>query len=1110
MPRWGHRGADLVGWLQQAGAEAGTVDRRRVVEVLGARSGSGLLLADRLVLTAAHLLFPVAGHVLADERAAGEVTVRLADGRDEYAARCVWARYEGPDRGLDAALLEITGPGWELPGVAGMRVGRLAGSAEARVHAFGFPDADVRAGAAELSPVTGTVHTGSGARSGRPEIVVGGEPERGPKGESLWAGLSGGPVFAAPGGVTVDVLLGVIVGDPAEFASRRLRMIPAQAFLADARAAAIIERYCGSLAVISVPEPGPPAAGVRFTLPPDTAGFTGRAEELDRITAMVAGAAGAERVVAVGAVDGMPGVGKTALAVHVAHVLSARFPDWQLFIDLHAHTPGRQPVAPEDALAGLLSAAGVNQRFLPGDLDGRAAMWRDQMAGQRVLLVLDNAASSTQVAPLLPGGGNCLVLVTSRRHLGDLPGVVVPVSLDTLPAEQAEEMFTRLAPRATADPAGVAEVVRLAGYLPLAVSLLARVYARHQSWTLADLADETRDRLLSLKAEHQSIAAAFDVSYRHLDPALRRLFDLLGLHPGTTTDRYAAAALVGISLGEAGGLLDGLHGEGLVTETGHRRYGMHDLLRRYARDHAIADADGDQTPGRHPAAERETAVDRLLDYYQHTSLDASTRLARWTQPRPAGRPPAHAPDISGPDKARAWLRAERANLESCLHYAASFKRDDRTVALSAGLAWLLRTGGPSSQALLIHAAASAAAARLGDRPGQGNALVNLGYARILSGDYPGAVQDLQQAIDLFRHLGDRLGQASALSTLAQARRLTGDSPGAARDLQQACDLYQTLGDRLGQASALSYLGQVRRLTGDHADAARDLEHALGLFRALGDDLGQANALTETGMLRQTAGDYQGAAHDQTEALGLFRALGDDLGQANALTNLGVVQSLTGDYPGAERDLLQAHDLHVKLGNQFGQVNVQIYLGRVRMLTGDHGRAERDLRRALDSCRSLGTPLGQAITLTNLGRLSRLTRDLPAAAQYLQQALELSDEPAARSNRAHAQNQHAALLTDTGDIPSALAAYRDALRQAREARQPDNEATALEGIGECLLRTEDKADGIEYLRKALAAFQRLSIRPDAERVRARLAGISPHTGWCAEQDDMYMPHEHGDR
>jgi hypothetical protein len=181
----------------------------------------------------------------------------------------------------------------------------------------------------------------------------------------------------------------------------------------------------------------PSSPGVRYSLPPDAAAFTGREEELDRITASVTEAAGAGGVVAIHAIDGMPGVGKTTLAVHAAPLLRHRFPDRQLFINLHAHTPGQDPLTPEAALAGLLTATGVGARNLPGDLQGRAGLWRDRMAGQRAVLVLDNAAGSDQIAPLLPGDGGCLVLVTSRRYLGDLPGTAVPVLLPVLAPQEA-------------------------------------------------------------------------------------------------------------------------------------------------------------------------------------------------------------------------------------------------------------------------------------------------------------------------------------------------------------------------------------------------------------------------------------------------------------------------------------------------------------------------------------------------------------------------------------------------------------------------------------------------------------------------------------------------
>ena len=326
---------------------------------------------------------------------------------------------------------------------------------------------------------------------------------------------------------------------------------------------------------------------VRFSLPPDTAAFTDREEELERITTGVTEAAGAGRVVAIHAIDGMPGIGKTTLAVHTAHLLKDQFPDRQLFIDLQTHTPGQEPLTPEAALAGLLTTVGVEARYLPPDLPGRTALWRDRMAGQRALLVLDNAAGSAQVTPLLPASEGCLVLVTSRRHLGDLPGSVVPVLLQVLAPAEAREMFVRLAPRAVADPPeAVAELVQVKGFLPLAISLLARVYARQPSWSLADLATETRASLLTLAAEKDTVAAAFDVSYRHLNRRQQRFFRRLGLHPGTTIDAYAAAALACVSLREAARHLDELHGESLLTQVGYLRYGMHDLIRRYARDRA--------------------------------------------------------------------------------------------------------------------------------------------------------------------------------------------------------------------------------------------------------------------------------------------------------------------------------------------------------------------------------------------------------------------------------------------------------------------------------------------------------------------------------------------
>jgi DNA-binding SARP family transcriptional activator/tetratricopeptide (TPR) repeat protein len=672
--------------------------------------------------------------------------------------------------------------------------------------------------------------------------------------------------------------------------------------------------------------PGPsrppaPVLEVRYSLPSDTAAFTGRAGELDRITTAATDVAEHGQIVAIHPIEGMPGVGKTALAVHAAHVLRDQFPDRCLFIDLHAHTSGRDPVSPQEALAGLLAAVGVDARALPDDVAGRAGLWRDRMAGKRALLVLDNAASSDQVTPLLPGGAGCLVLVTSRRHLGDLPGPVVPLLLPTLPPGQAREMFVRLAPRAAAGPPAIVdELVALAGCLPLAVSLLARVCARHPSWTLADLAAETRTSMLTLAAEKDSVAAAFAVSFQWLAPGQQRFLRSLGLHPGTTVDAYAAAALAGVSVPEAAGHLDSLHGEGLLAEAGYRRYAMHDLIRRYARDLATADSAGD----------RERALERLLDYYQYTAAAASIRLARQTPACTdpvAGPPPATVPELPDPTRALAWLRDERASLLACLDHATQASQHARVIGLTAGIAALLRYDGPWADAITRHTIAVRAARRLGDRPGQASALHHLGDVRRITGDYPGAGQVLDEALGIYRDLGDRLGQASTLHDLGGVRWMTGDYPGAGQALDEALGIYSDLGDRRGETNVLTLLGIMWQDTGNYRDAGQALEKALGIARDLGSRLGQANALDRLGTVRLRTGNYQGAARAMQEALSLYRDLGDRIGQANALKGIGALRRETGNYRAAAQALQEALDICSDLGDRGGKAVALNEMGR---------------------------------------------------------------------------------------------------------------------------------------------------------------------------------------
>jgi tetratricopeptide (TPR) repeat protein len=753
----------------------------------------------------------------------------------------------------------------------------------------------------------------------------------------------------------------------------------------------------------SGPTAGAMVAGVRSSLPPDTAAFTGREAELELIAAAVAEAAQAGRgMVAVRAITGMPGAGKTALAIHAAHLLAAEFPDRQLFADLHGHTGGREPVTPLDGLAGLLAAIGVEPRSVPPDVEGRSAMWRDRMSGQRALVVLDNAASSEQVAPLLPGTAGCLVLVTSRRHLADLPGVVVPVQLDVLPDAEAVRMFTRLAPRAAAeDPVAVAELTRLGGSLPLAVKLLARVYARHRSWSLADLAAEARLQPLTMRAEQASVAAAFEVSVAHLEPAWQRFFWYLGLHPGTSFDVHAAAALSGSSVADARSLLDVLHGEGLLTETAWRRYGMHDLIRRYARDRlgqSIA------------SCEQEAAMARLLDYYQHTAGLARQLLTSRAGGLPvAERPaPAAVAGLTDDQAALAWLRAERTSLLACLDYATTRRLPGRIVALTAGLSDVLRRDGPSDEAVTRHECAALAAAQVRDQPAQADALLSLAGAHWTTTNFPAAARTAARALAMFAELGDRLGGANASVLLAETKRQSADYPAAALLLERALSTYTRLHDRTGQTWALINLAVVRRLTGDFRSATAAAQRALWLSRGTGRQRERAQALILLGDLRRDTGDCPAAITAAEQALGLYCDTGDQAGQARALWTLGAAQRAAGNYAAATAALARGLTIWRRVGHSYCQASTLLYLGAVQ----------------------------------------RHTRDYPAASAHLGEALRILQDNGDRGGVAEALTELGALHLACDDLAAAERRYRQALDLARQIGSPADEGIALAGLGRC--------------------------------------------------------------
>jgi tetratricopeptide (TPR) repeat protein/transcriptional regulator with XRE-family HTH domain len=290
------------------------------------------------------------------------------------------------------------------------------------------------------------------------------------------------------------------------------------------------------------------AAGATRTLPRDIASFTGRQLELSQLvgTTTPGGPVGPGGVVGIHAIGGMAGIGKTAFAIHAAHQLAPRFPAGQIFLPLHGHTLGHRPVDPSDALASLLLTSGVPAAQIPPTLEARMALWRDRLADKQLLLVLDDAASSEQVRPLLPGAGGSLVLVTSRRHLTALEDARA-ISLDTLSSDQAAGLLVRLAarPGLSGEDAEVADIARLCGYLPLAVGMIARQLHHHPAWTAADLAEELAAARLTDLGIAQRLTGDYPAAVASLSRALE-------LHRGLGDELGEARALTDLGVVQAG------------------------------------------------------------------------------------------------------------------------------------------------------------------------------------------------------------------------------------------------------------------------------------------------------------------------------------------------------------------------------------------------------------------------------------------------------------------------------------------------------------------------------------------------------------------------------
>ena len=632
-------------------------------------------------------------------------------------------------------------------------------------------------------------------------------------------------------------------------------------------------------------------------LPAAVSAFAGRADELAALDARLPEPDGVAlsrpATVVISALSGTAGVGKTALAVHWAHRVADRFPDGQLYVNLRGYDPD-QPLDPADALAGFLEVLGVPPAAIPLDLADRAARYRTEISGRRMLVVLDNAATVEQVRPLLPGTATAVVVVTSRDSLAGLVAVdgARRLSLDLLPADDAVALLRELiGPRVDAEPVAAATLADRCARLPLALRIAAEHAAaapRAQLRDLvADLDDESGrlDRLTAGDDPRAAVGAVFSWSYRHLPADAARVFRLVGLHPGPDFDSHAVAALAETGLDDARLALDQLARAHLLRPTVAGRFGLHDLLRAYAA--GLAGREDGPTG-------RRAALDRLLDSYLSAAAAAMDRL----HPAEADRRPRLSPSRTtvpvppDPAAARSWLDLERPNLVAVTAYAAAHERAGHAVALSATLYRYL-SGGHFTDAIAIHGHARDAARRAGDLMGEAQAVTGLGAVYGQTGRPEQAIEQHQRALALFERADDLAGQARAHGNLGVGAEWRGAVDVAAVHFEQALLLFRRAGDPVGEASALSGLGDVEAKLDRYDEAADHYREALEACRPLGDRDGEAWTLIGLAELEARRHRDRLAAEWYGQALTVFEELGNRSGQAWSLTGSGTVHTRLG-------------------------------------------------------------------------------------------------------------------------------------------------------------------------------------------------------------------------
>jgi DNA-binding SARP family transcriptional activator len=816
--------------------------------------------------------------------------------------------------------------------------------------------------------------------------------------------------------------------------------------------------------------PTPDTAPVRAPalLPPGIADFTGRDAHLRWLSEMIPQGSAA---MPIAVIAGSAGVGKTALAVRWAHSVRDRFPDGQLYIDLRGCTLDA-PVRPEQALAHFLRATGVPPGQVPVDAAEAAGMFRSLLADKRMLVLLDDACSAEQVRPLLPASSGCQVVITSRNRLDGLVArdSARRATLEVLSLPEALTLLGRMLgeDRVAAEPEAAAELARTCALLPLALRIAAAQLSGQPGRLIRDHLAELRRGDLLAKLENAgdteaAVGAAFELSYTALEPAVRRLFGLIGLVPGPEVTAEAAAALAGCDADDAARLLDRLAAAHLVDHAAPGRYTMHDLLRRYAAERAL------KTQDEHT---RQLATERLLAYYLSSALVAADLLYPYMLRLPALAQAAavHAASLSDRSAALAWLDAERPNLVAAVHAAAGHAAHREAAWLLADALrgyFYLRRHVPEWLAV-AHAALAAAEAEHHTQA-LAAAHFSLGTAHMSRNQYPESFEHYGIARELSRASGWLLGEASVLVNLGVIEEDLGNLDAAADAVGEALPLIRKAGARHVEATALANLGAARETAGHLDEAAAYYRQASEINREVGDRHGEADdfyCLASTGWLR---GELAEALANCMRSLTFYREIGARNDEAQSLALAADIHRDAGRLGQALEAACTSLDLSIQTGEQRTEATARNAVAAAYHGLGDRAEAATHYREALRVAERMGARFEQCEALIGLAGLCEGDTGRAAAITHAHAALALARDRGYRVLEGQALVALAELQAPD-DPAAARRGAQAGLAIQRETGYRLGQARALRTLGAVLQRTSGRGAALTPWREAYSLLE----------------------------------------